>query len=98
MVLSRWLDRAARVLIVDEPTRGVDVGAKAAIHALLDEVACSGAGVLLVSSELPEVLGLSTRVGVMREGRLVGMFSRAEASPDRVLSAMAGRAASAFSS
>jgi ABC-type sugar transport system ATPase subunit len=98
VVLSRWLDREARVLIVDEPTRGVDVGAKAAIHALLDDVACSGAGVLLVSSELPEVLGLSTRVGVLREGRLVEMLSRADATPDRVLSAMAGSAPAALSS
>ena len=89
VVLSRWLDREARVLIVDEPTRGVDVGAKLAIHGLLDDLACSGAGVLLISSELPEVLGLSTRVGVMRDGRLVAMFDRSEASPDRVLAAMA---------
>lgn len=90
VVLSRWLDRGARVLMVDEPTRGVDVGAKAAIHGLLDELACSGAGVLLVSSELPEVLGLSTRVGVMREGRLVEMLDRESATPERVLAAMAG--------
>jgi len=90
VVLSRWLDRGVRVLIVDEPTRGVDVGAKLAIHGLLDDLACSGAGVLLISSELPEVLRLSTRVGVMRDGRLVAMLDRSEASPDRVLAAMAG--------
>ena len=90
VVLSRWLDRGGRVLMVDEPTRGVDVGAKAAIHDILDELACSGAGVLLVSSELPEVLALSTRVLVMRDGRLVGELTRQAATPDAVMEAMAG--------
>ena len=90
VVLSRWLDRGGRVLMVDEPTRGVDVGAKAAIHDILDELACSGAGVLLVSSELPEVLALSTRVLVMRDGRLAGELTRQAATPDAVMEAMAG--------
>ncbi len=90
VVLSRWLERSCRVLLVDEPTRGVDVGAKEAIHALLDGLACGGAAVLLVSSELPEVLGLSTRVAVMREGRIVATLPRAEATAERVLQAMAG--------
>ncbi len=90
VVLSRWLDRDLKVLMVDEPTRGVDVGAKAALHELLDELACAGVAVLLVSSELPEVLGLSTRVGVLRDGRLCGLWDRSEATPERVLAAMAG--------
>ncbi|MGH7177107.1 MAG: sugar ABC transporter ATP-binding protein, partial [Tepidisphaeraceae bacterium] len=71
VVLGKWLARAGKVLIVDEPTRGVDIGAKTAIHALLDELAGKGMGIILISSELPEVLGLSSRVIVMREGRMV---------------------------
>jgi ABC-type sugar transport system ATPase subunit len=75
---------------VDEPTRGVDVGAKAAIHKLLDDLARGGVGVMLISSELPEVLNLSTRILVMREGRIVGEVSRADATQERVLRLMAG--------
>ena len=90
VVLARWLARKLRVLIVDEPTRGVDVGAKAAIHALIDELAQAGLAVLLISSELPELLALSTRVVVMRGGRLVGELPRAAATQARVLELMAG--------
>jgi ABC-type sugar transport system ATPase subunit len=68
IVLAKWLARGGRQLIVDEPTRGVDVGAKAAIHALIDELAQQGLAVLLISSELPEVINLSTRIIVMRDG------------------------------
>lgn len=93
IVLAKWLARGGRFLIVDEPTRGVDVGAKAAIHALIDELAVKGLAVLLISSELPEVLNLSTRILVMREGRIVGQLSRAEASQEAVLRLMAGVAA-----
>jgi ABC-type sugar transport system ATPase subunit len=77
-------------LIVDEPTRGVDVGAKAAIHELLDELARSGVAVLLISSELPEVLNLSTRIMVLRAGRIVGEVPRADATQESVLRLMAG--------
>ena len=90
VVLAKWLGRDARLLIVDEPTRGVDVGAKAAIHGLIDELAQGGVGVLLISSELPELLNLSTRVLVMRQGRLVGEMPRDQLSQDRVLRMMAG--------
>jgi ABC-type sugar transport system ATPase subunit len=90
VVLAKWLARKLKVLLVDEPTRGVDVGAKAAIHGLIDELARQGIAVLLISSELPEVLNLSTRVLVMRKGRLVGELPRAEASQERVLRLMAG--------
>lgn len=90
IVLSRWLARELKVLIVDEPTRGVDVGAKAAIHALLDELAGRGMAILLISSELPELLNLATRILVMRDGRLVGELPRAEATQDRLLERMAG--------
>jgi ABC-type sugar transport system ATPase subunit len=90
VVLAKWLARKSRVLIVDEPTRGVDVGAKAAIHALLDQLARQGLGILLISSELPEVLNLSTRILVMREGRLVGELPRAQATQASLMSLMAG--------
>jgi ABC-type sugar transport system ATPase subunit len=77
-------------LIVDEPTRGVDVGAKAAIHALVDDLASQGLAVMLISSELPEVINLSTRILVMRDGALAGELSRQEASQESVLRLMAG--------
>jgi ABC-type sugar transport system ATPase subunit len=72
IVLAKWLAARCRVLMLDEPTRGVDVGAKAEIHALVRDLAAEGAGILLISSELPELLALSTRMLVLREGRLVG--------------------------
>ena len=90
VVLAKWLARHATLLIADEPTRGVDVGAKAAIHELLDELARSGVAVLLISSELPEVLNLSTRIIVLREGRIVGEMPRANATQESVLRLMAG--------
>jgi len=90
IVLAKWLARASRILILDEPTRGVDVGAKAAIHALIDTLAASGKGMLLISSELPEILNLSTRILVMREGRIVGEMLRAEASQETLLRMMSG--------
>jgi ABC-type sugar transport system ATPase subunit len=90
VALAKWLGRGAKLLIVDEPTRGVDVGAKAAIHGLIDDLAQQGIGILLISSELPELLNLSTRVLVMREGRLVGHLTREQVTQDRVLRLMAG--------
>jgi ABC-type sugar transport system ATPase subunit len=90
VVIAKWLARGGRVLIVDEPTRGVDVGAKAAIHQLLDDLARQGVAILLISSELPEVLGISSRVLVMREGKLVGELARNEATQERAMRLMAG--------
>ncbi len=90
LVLAKWLAARCRVLILDEPTRGVDVGAKAEIHALIDELASSGAGVILISSELPEVLHLSTRIIVLRGGKIVGELPRATATQDRLMRLMAG--------
>ncbi|HQP97550.1 MAG TPA: ATP-binding cassette domain-containing protein [bacterium] len=84
VVLGRWLLSKPRVLILDEPTRGVDVGAKAEIHRLMSRLASEGMAILLISSELPEVLGMSDRIGVMREGRLVAQFQRSEANEERV--------------
>ena len=82
--------RRAKILILDEPTRGVDVGAKAEIHALIGDLAARGAAVLLISSELPELLSLSTRILVLRAGRLVGEVPGAAATQDGLLRLMAG--------
>lgn len=93
VVLAKWLAGDARVFLFDEPTRGVDVGAKAEIYALMIELLARGAAIVMVSSELPEVLGMSHRILVVREGRIRAEFSRAEATPDRVIAVAAGVAA-----
>jgi len=90
VVLAKWLARGGRLLIVDEPTRGVDVGAKAAIHGLIDELARQKLAVILISSELPEVINLSSRVLIMRAGVLVGELARTEVSQESILRLMAG--------
>ena len=90
VVLAKWLAMRARVLILDEPTRGVDVGAKAEIHALIGELAEQGTAILLISSELPEVITLSERILVLREGRLVGEVVRKDATQEGLLRMMAG--------
>lgn len=90
VVVGKWLASRPRVLIVDEPTRGVDVGAKAEIHRLLSELAAQGLAVIMISSELPEVLGMSDRVLVMREGRIAAEFPIAEATQEAVGAAMMG--------
>ena len=92
VVLGKWLATAPRLLIVDEPTRGIDVGTKAEVHRLLSEQAAAGMAVLMVSSDLPEVLGMADRILVMREGRLVAEIARSEASQERVMAAAAGAA------
>jgi ABC-type sugar transport system ATPase subunit len=90
VVVGKWLLRGARVLLLDEPTRGVDVGAKAEIYRIIATLAERGKAILLVSSELPEILGMSDRILVMRGGRLVGEFARSEATEERLLAAAAG--------
>ncbi len=90
VVLAKWLAADSRVLILDEPTRGVDVGAKAELHAWIDRLASSGAGILLISSELPELLHLSTRILVLRAGRITGEVPRASAGQDALLRMMTG--------
>jgi ABC-type sugar transport system ATPase subunit len=90
LVLAKWLAAKSDILILDEPTRGVDVGAKAEIHAWIDRLASEGAAILLISSELPELLNLSTRLLVLRAGRLVGEVSREDATQDGLLRLMAG--------
>lgn len=91
VVIGRWLALSPKVLILDEPTRGVDVGAKAEIHELMDELASQGISILMISSELPEVLGISDRILVMREGHLVGEFSREEGTQDLIMQAATGQ-------
>ncbi|GGP15525.1 sugar ABC transporter ATP-binding protein [Nonomuraea glycinis] len=93
VVLAKWLATEPSVLIVDEPTRGIDVGTKAEVHRLLSELAGQGIAVLMISSDLPEVLGMADRVLVMHEGRLTAEISRAEATEESVMSAATGRAA-----
>jgi rhamnose transport system ATP-binding protein len=88
VVLAKWLATRPRILILDEPTRGIDVGAKAEIHKIMSDLAAEGLAVLMISSELPEVLGMSDRVLVMREGRIVAGFDRAEATQERIAAAM----------
>ena len=85
VILGRWLSEEVKVLLLDEPTRGVDVGAKSEIYQLVFKLAREGVAVVVVSSDLPEVLGLSDRVGVMRQGRLAAILAREEATPERVL-------------
>lgn len=87
VVLAKWLSTEPKILILDEPTRGIDVGTKAAVHALMSKLASEGMAILMISSELPEVLGMSDRIIVMREGRLTGQFSRAEATQEKIMSA-----------
>ncbi len=88
VVVSKWLAGRPRVLIMDEPTRGVDVGAKAEIHRLISQLAQQGLAILMISSELPEVLGMSDRILVMRGGRIVAEYSREEANQELVVTAM----------
>lgn len=90
VVLSKWLAAEPRILILDEPTHGVDVGTKADVHRTISHLATQGLTILLISSELPEVLGMSDRILVMREGRLVAEVQRAEATQERIISAAAG--------
>jgi ABC-type sugar transport system ATPase subunit len=90
IALAKWLARECEILIVDEPTRGVDIGAKVEIHQLLDELACQGLAVLVISSELPEVMNLSRRILVLRKGIAAGDLSREEFSQPNLLRLMTG--------
>jgi ABC-type sugar transport system ATPase subunit len=90
LALAKWLARQCDILIVDEPTRGVDVGAKAEIHQLLDELACLGLGLLVISSELPEIMNLSRRILVLRDGRAQGELGRADFGQANLMRLMAG--------
>jgi rhamnose transport system ATP-binding protein len=87
VVLAKWLSTKPRILILDEPTRGIDVGTKAAVHALMSKLAAEGLAILMISSELPEVLGMSDRILVMHEGHMTALFSRAEATQEKIIDA-----------
>jgi rhamnose transport system ATP-binding protein len=89
-MLAKWLNTHPKVLILDEPTRGIDVGAKADVHKFIDELAASGIAIILISSDLPEVIAMSDRVAVMREGRLIGIYRRRDATQERVMAAAVG--------
>ena len=93
VVLAKWLLGNAKVFLFDEPTRGIDVGAKAEIYDLMIKLAAGGAGIVMVSSELPEVLGMAHRILVIRGGQIVHEFARADATPDAVIAAATGAAA-----
>ncbi|AXQ30607.1 sugar ABC transporter ATP-binding protein [Solimonas sp. K1W22B-7] len=90
VVLAKWLATSPRIVILDEPTKGIDIGSKSAVHHFMDELVQQGLAVILISSELPEVIGMSDRIVVMNRGRISGSFSRAEASSDKVVAAAAG--------
>jgi D-xylose transport system ATP-binding protein len=91
VVLGKWLMASPRVLFLDEPTRGIDVGAKAEIYALINRLASEGLGVVLVSSDLPELLGLSHRVLVLNLGRQTALLEGAAAAPEAVMAAATAR-------
>lgn len=91
VMLSKWLNANPKLLIFDEPTRGIDVGAKAEVHQMINELAQQGLAVILISSDLPEVLAMSDRVLVMREGRQMAILDRAEATEERVMTAAMGQ-------
>jgi rhamnose transport system ATP-binding protein len=92
VMLGKWLNTRPKLLILDEPTRGIDVGAKAEVHHIINALAQEGLAIMLISSDLPEVLGMSDRVLVMREGRQMGIFSREEATQERIMTAAVGQA------
>ena len=93
VVIGRWLATNPAVLILDEPTQGVDVGAKSEIHRIMGELAARGIAILMISSELPEILGMSDRIAVMRGGRIEGILERGEATQQSILALALGSAA-----
>lgn len=93
VALARWLVTNPKVLILDEPTQGVDVGSKSEIHALMGDLAARGLAIIMISSELPEILGMSDRIAVMRDGTIAGILSREEASQEKILSLAFGHVA-----
>jgi ribose transport system ATP-binding protein len=90
-VLGKWLSMSPKVIIFDEPTRGIDVGAKGEIYELMRGLADSGVAILMISSDMEEVIGVSDRIAVMHEGRISGLLERHEFSEDRVLQLAVGK-------
>ncbi len=91
VVLAKWLATQAKIFILDEPTRGIDVGAKQEIHQLMDEIVQQGCPILMISSELSEILGMSDRIYIMHEGRITAEYSRADATQEKILARAMGR-------
>ena len=89
-MLAKWLQTRPRILLLDEPTRGVDVGAKFEIYRIIRQLAAEGTAIALVSSELPEVLGLADRIVIMAEGRVTAALAREELNPERVMAFATG--------
>jgi ABC-type sugar transport system ATPase subunit len=91
VVLAKWLASQPKVLILDEPTRGIDVGAKAEVHALMSSLTRSGIGIIMISSDLPEIMAMSDRIVVMHEGRVAAILSRTEATQERIMEYASGQ-------
>jgi ABC-type sugar transport system ATPase subunit len=91
VVIAKWMMVKPQIMILDEPTRGIDIGAKSEVHRLMSELAAQGIAILMISSEMPEILAMSDRVLVMREGRMTGHFQRAEATAERIMAAATGQ-------
>jgi ribose transport system ATP-binding protein len=91
VIIAKWLATDPKVLILDEPTKGIDIGAKAAIHALMCDLAMQGAGILMISSELPEIMGMSDRILVMHRGQITAIFNQEDASEEEIMSAATGK-------
>lgn len=92
VVIGKWLATQPKVIILDEPTKGIDIGSKAAVHGFISELAAEGLSIIMISSELPEILGMSDRAIVMREGLMAGQFERADFSPEKLVRAATGNA------
>ena len=95
VVIAKWLATQPRVIILDEPTKGIDIGSKAPVHEFMAELAAQGLAIIMVSSEIPEILGMSDRVIVMREGRIVAEFDRDQVTPELLVRHAAGISGSA---
>jgi rhamnose transport system ATP-binding protein len=93
VVLAKWLATEPRILILDEPTKGIDVATKAAVHTFISEMASRGLAVILISSELPEILGMSDRIIVMHEGSIAAEYAKDEADSQRIIKAATGHLA-----
>ena len=90
VVFAKWIDTDPKVLILDEPTRGVDIGAKKEIYNIINKLAATGVGIIMVSSELPEVLGMSDRIMVVREGKITGILPKEKANQENIMTLATG--------
>jgi ABC-type sugar transport system ATPase subunit len=97
VVIAKWLASHPQVLILDEPTRGIDIGAKVEVHRIISDLAASGLGIILISSELPEVIAMSDRILVLHEGRLTAEIRRDDASEEGIMFAATGQGAAPLS-